>query len=40
MEIILFIFVQILGILYIYLLVEYAKSTDKQLNRQLLNIST
>lgn len=35
MEIILFILAQILGIgiLFIYLLIEYAKSTDEQLNK-------
>ena len=33
MEIILFILAQILGILFIYLLIEYAKSANEQLNK-------
>lgn len=32
MDIILFILAQFLGILFIYLVIEYAKSTDEQLN--------
>lgn len=33
MEIILFILAQFLGILFIYLVIEYAKSTDEELNQ-------
>lgn len=33
MEVILFTLAQILGILFIYLVIEYAKSTDEELNQ-------
>lgn len=33
MEVILFILAQFLGILFIYLVIEYAKSTDEELNK-------